>query len=447
MGSYKLPFLLDILELNARCLVLKSTELVRRAELVIPGGVNSPVRAYRSVGGNPPFIRRGEGARIFDVDGKSYIDFVCSWGPLIHGHNHPVISAAIAKALKDGVSFGAPTEIEVEFAELLTGFLPGVEMIRFVSSGTEATMSALRLARGATGRDRVIKFDGCYHGHSDSFLVQAGSGVATFGIAGSPGVPSSLAELTISLPYNNLTAVEAALAELGADSFAAIIVEPVAGNMGLVLPEPGFLEGLRKLCDLHGIVLIFDEVMSGFRVAAAGAAERFSVTPDLATYGKVIGGGLPVGAFGGKKELMRFLAPEGPVYQAGTLSGNPLAMAAGKASIELLLHYKPISRLERGGLLLTEALERFAAEAGVEIVTTVCGGMFGFFFTASRVKSFAEARESSQGNFLKFFHGALKRGLYFPASAYEACFLSSAHDEAILEEAIATIGLIFKEDF
>ncbi|MDD2942851.1 MAG: glutamate-1-semialdehyde 2,1-aminomutase [bacterium] len=425
----------------------KSTELVKRAEFVIPGGVNSPVRAYRSVGGNPPFICRGEGARIFDVDGNSYIDFVCSWGPLIHGHNHPKIKGAIVRALEDGTSFGAPTEIEVEFAELLTGILPGVEMIRFVSSGTEATMSALRLARGATGRDRVIKFDGCYHGHADSFLVQAGSGVATFGIAGSPGVPNSLAELTISLPYNSLESVEASLGEFGAETFAAIIVEPVAGNMGLVLPEAGFLEGLRKLCDIHGIVLIFDEVMSGFRVAVGGAAERFSVTPDLATYGKVIGGGLPVGAFGGKKELMSFLAPMGPVYQAGTLSGNPLAMAAGKASIELLLEDKSITRLETQGRLLTDALNKFAAESGIEIVSTVCGGMFGFFFSGDRVKSFADAKESNQENFLRFFHGALKRGLYFPPSAYEACFMSSCHDKLVLEEAISTIASIFREDF
>jgi len=404
----------------------KSLALLRRAERVIPGGVNSPVRAYTAVGGSPPFIARGKGAQIWDADGRRYIDYVGSWGPLILGHAQPGVLRAVARAAARGTSFGAPTEGEVEIAEKICAALPSVEMVRFVSSGTEATMSAIRLARGATGRKKILKFDGCYHGHADALLVGAGSGVATLGIPGSPGVPEEFVRLTVQAPYNDLAAVAAAFRTHGPE-LACVIVEPVAGNMGCVPPLRGFLEGLRELCDQHGALLIFDEVMTGFRVAWGGAQELYEIRPDLSCLGKVVGGGLPAAAYGGRRELMREIAPSGPVYQAGTLSGNPLAVAAGLETLRQLERPGVYEALTETARLLSAGLAERAVAAGVELCTAAVGGMFGFFFQPGPVRSFEEAKKSHGPRFRRFFAEMLARGVYLAPSAFEAGFVSLAH--------------------
>ena len=406
--------------------VSKSRVELRRARRSIPGGVNSPVRAFGSVGGVPRFIESARGARIRDIDGNEYIDYVGSWGPMILGHAHPKVLRAIRGALPHGTSFGAPTTGESDLAEAVRRVLPSVQKLRMVSSGTEATMSALRLARAVTGRSRILKFDGCYHGHSDGLLVGAGSGVATLGIPGSPGVPEAMTALTIQAPYNDLEATRAAFARWGED-LAAVIVEPVAGNMGLVPPLKGFLPGLRALCDEFGALLVFDEVMTGFRVARGGAQRLYGVRPDLTCLGKVVGGGLPAAAYGGRRELMERIAPEGDVYQAGTLSGNPLAVAAGLATLELLEAdgvYETLS--ERSGQLAC-GLAGLAAEEGVPLVSRSVGGMFGFFFHEGPVDDFAAAQQSDTEAFRRFFARMLEAGIYLAPSAYEAGFVSLAH--------------------
>ncbi len=414
----------------------RSRALFERARARIPGGVNSPVRAYRAVGGTPLFLAQGSGAHVIDVDGNRYVDYVGSWGPLILGHAHPAVQQAVQRALQLGTSFGAPTELEVELAELVCRVVPSVEKLRMVSSGTEATMSALRLARGATGRARILKFDGCYHGHVDSLLVGAGSGVATLGIPGSPGVPPALAELTIQVPYNDLAAAAQAFSRWGRE-LACAIVEPVAGNMGLVLPEPDFLRGLRELCDRSGALLIFDEVITGFRVALGGAQQRFGIRPDLSCLGKVLGGGLPAAAYGGSAALMDQLAPEGPIYQAGTLSGNPLAMAAGIATLTELQRPGVYEQLEASAQQLASGLAQAANAAGVPFCSSSIGGIAGFFFAAGPVRNFADAKRCDEQRFGRFFHGMLERGIYLAPSAYECSFVSTAHGPAELEATLA----------
>jgi glutamate-1-semialdehyde 2,1-aminomutase len=400
----------------------RSEKLFERAQQVIPGGVNSPVRAFRSVGGTPPFIVRGEGARIFDADGNAYIDYVCSWGPLLLGHRHPVVMEALAEALRCGTSFGAPTEREVELAEMIREAVPSMEMVRLVNSGTEATMSAIRLARAYTGRDMVVKFEGCYHGHVDSLLVQAGSGVATLGIPDTAGVPVSFAETTITVPYNSLEAAEHAFRKHG-DRIAAVIVEPVAGNMGCIPPVRGFLQGLGALTAQYGALLIFDEVMTGFRLSYGGAQQVYGVRPDLTTLGKVIGGGLPVGAYGGRADVMSLVAPAGPVYQAGTLSGNPLAVAAGLATLRYLkAHPEVYGDLERRTAEITAA-------APGSITVNRAGSMFTLFFTGEPVTDYASARRADTKRFAEFFHAMLERGIYLPPSQFEAAFVSAAHSD------------------
>jgi glutamate-1-semialdehyde 2,1-aminomutase len=400
----------------------KSEELFRRAQEIIPGGVNSPVRAFRSVGGNPPFIARGEGSHIFDVDGNEYIDYVGSWGPLLLGHRHPAILSALEKALALGTSFGAPTEQEVELAAAICDAVPSIEMVRLVNSGTEATMAAIRVARGFTGRDLIVKFEGCYHGHVDSLLVKAGSGLATLGIADTQGVPKAFCDTTIALPYNSAEAVEDAFRAHGA-KIAAVIVEPVVGNMGCVPPRAGYLEALRAITARHGALLIFDEVMTGFRVAYGGAQQLFGIHPDLTTLGKVIGGGLPVGAYGGRKDIMRKVAPAGPVYQAGTLSGNPLAVAAGLA----MLRYLKANPEVYGQLETRAAALCAAAPQGVTVNRT--GSMFTFFFTSGPVTDYESAKRSDTGRFGRFFQAMLERGIYLAPSQFEAAFVSAAHTE------------------
>ncbi len=402
----------------------------------MPGGVNSPVRAFGSVGGVPRFVDHARGARIFDADGNEYIDYVGSWGPMILGHAAPPVLRALRAALKRGTSFGAPTESETQLAELICGALPSVEQVRMVSSGTEATMSALRLARAVTGRSRILKFEGCYHGHADSLLVGAGSGVATLGIPGSPGVPQAFTELTVQAPFNALDAVQGAF-ERWRDEIACVIVEPVAGNMGMVAPEPGFLPGLRELCDRYGALLIFDEVMTGFRVAWGGAQRLFDVKPDLTCLGKVVGGGLPAAAYGGRRELMEQMAPEGPVYQAGTLSGNPLAMAAGAETLRELA--RPGSYEKLGALAdqLATGLREAAAEVEIPLCSQSLGGMFGFFFHAGPVHDFEQARQADAACFQRFFRGMLKRGVYLAPSPFEAGFVSLAHRPADLRATLA----------
>jgi len=420
----------------------RSQQLFQRAQLVIPAGVNSPVRAFRSVGGTPPFIQRGRGAQVWDADGRVYVDYVGSWGPLIVGHAHPDVVNAAQQAAERGLSFGAPTEQEVEMAELLCRLVPSLEQVRLVNSGTEATMSAIRLARGHTGRHRIVKFEGCYHGHADALLVKAGSGALTFGQPSSAGVPEPTAAHTVVLEYNNETALEQAFEREGAE-IAAVIVEPVAGNMNLVAPRTGFLELLRKLCTRYGAVLIFDEVMTGFRVALGGAQALYGVTPDLTTLGKVIGGGLPVGAFGGRRDIMRGIAPLGPVYQAGTLSGNPVAMAAGLATLKLVQVPGFYDRLAATTRALCDGLARAAQERGIPFSAASVGGMFGIFFRATPPASFAEAMQCDTETFNRFFHAMLAAGIYLAPSAYEAGFVSSAHGDAEIGRTIGAAKKVF----
>jgi len=410
-------------------------QLYEKAAGLIPGGVNSPVRAFRAVGGNPLFISRASGARVFDCDGNAYVDFLSSWGPMILGHAHPGVVRAIAEAAKDGTGYGLPTEREVEMAETLVAAFPSMARVRLVSSGTEAVMSAIRLARAFTGRDGIVKFEGCYHGHSDALLAKAGSGLATLGIPGSPGVPAAFAELTATLPYNDTEAFEAFLERRG-DRIAAVIVEPVAGNMGVVPPAPGFLESLRKRTAERGVVLIFDEVITGFRLTYGGWQNLSGIDPDLTCLGKIIGGGLPVAAFGGKREIMEMLAPEGPVYQAGTLSGNPLAVAAGLAALKILKEEEPYGELDRRSRMLCGELSGIFREAGVSVTVNRMGSMFTLFFQAGEVRDFATASRSDTDRFARFFRGMLREGVLLPPSQFEAAFLSTAHESEILERAL-----------
>lgn len=420
----------------------RSKDLFAEAQHYIPGGVNSPVRAFRSVGGTPVFFKRGEGAYLYDEDDRPYIDYVGSWGPMIAGHAHPAIVAAVQEAARHGLSFGAPTAIETELAKKLCGLVPSLELVRLCNSGTEATMSAIRLARGVTGRDRIVKFEGCYHGHSDSLLVKAGSGALTLGVPTSPGVPKELAQHTLTLTFNDLASVEETFRVLG-EQIACVIVEPIAGNMNCILPVPGFLEGLRKICDSYGSLLIFDEVMTGFRVALGGAQGRYGVTPDLTTLGKVIGGGMPVGAFGGKREVMEHLAPLGPIYQAGTLSGNPVAMAAGLTTLELICVPDFFLNLEAKTQALTEGMMARARAAEIPLTTNFAGGMFGFFFTEEeKVTTYAQATGCNMERFRTFFHAMLKQGIYLAPSAFEAGFISAAHSQADIETTLAAMERI-----
>ena len=410
----------------------RSEDLFNRALQCIPGGVNSPVRAFRAVGGNPPFIARGDGSRIWDVDGREYIDYVGSWGPLLFGHRPPEVLAALEDVLGTGTSFGAPTEREVELAEVICKMIPSVEKVRLVNSGTEATMSAIRLARGYTKRDRIVKFDGCYHGHGDSLLVKAGSGVATLGLPDSPGVPASLAQWTTVLPYNDVDALDREFGARGAE-IACVIIEPVAGNMGCVPPRPGYLKTLRELTRRAGSILIFDEVMTGFRVAAGGAQELYGIQPDLTTLGKVIGGGLPVGAYGGRADIMNQVAPAGPIYQAGTLSGNPLAVAAGLATLRRIQRENPYSRLEALG----ERLEAGLRRPGMTINRV--GSMFTVFFTSQNVVDFETAKTSNTLTFNSYFQAMLRQGIYLAPSQFEAAFLSTAHTIEDIERTISCV--------
>lgn len=406
-----------------------SKQLFERAQHTIPGGVNSPVRAFKHVGGTPVFIDRADGAYMYDVDGKRYIDYVGSWGPMLLGHNHPAIREAVIKAAEKGLSFGAPCPAEIDMAEKVRALVPSMEMVRMVSSGTEATMSAIRLARGYTGRNTIVKFEGCYHGHADSLLVKAGSGALTLGVPNSPGVPADFAKYTLTCEFNNLPQLEAIFAQQG-DDIACIIVEPVAGNMNCIPPATGFLQGLRALCDRYGSVLIFDEVMTGFRVALGGAQAYYQVQPDLTTLGKIIGGGMPVGAFGGKAAIMQHIAPLGPVYQAGTLSGNPIAMAAGLAALQEISKPGVYQALTAKTTALVQGLQACADKAGVPFTTNQVGGMFGLFFTSQpQVNSYQQATACDIAAFKRFFHLMLQQGVYLAPSAYEAGFLSLAHSD------------------
>jgi len=413
----------------------KSELLFQKARKYIPGGVNSPVRAGKAVGIDPPFIAEATGCLITDVDGNEYIDYICSWGPMILGHTHPDIIRAIKESIKHGTSFGAPTGVEVQMAETIVEMVPSIEMVRMVNSGTEATMSAIRLARGFTVRDKIIKFDGCYHGHADSLLVSAGSGVATLGIPGSPGVPRDLAKLTISLPFNNLESVVRAFHRFGSD-IAAVIVEPVPANMGVIIPDMDFLNGLRKITDEYGSILIFDEVISGFRLAHGGAQELFDIMPDLTCLGKIIGGGLPVGAYGGKKEIMSRMAPEGDVYQAGTLSGNPVAMAAGLATLNILKQGNIYEELEKKGRVLFSGIEEAANQAGVQVTVNRVGSLGSIFFHDQPVTDFHSANATNADIFSVYFKSMLEQGVYLAPSPYEAVFLSTAHTEDIIKKTI-----------
>lgn len=424
----------------------KSTQLFAEAQHYIPGGVNSPVRAFKSVGGNPVYIAKGEGSRIFDVDGNSYIDYIGSWGPLILGHAHPRVLAAITEVAALGTSFGAPTERETEMAKLVCEIVPSVEVVRMVNSGTEATMSALRLARGYTRRNKIMKFEGCYHGHADSLLIKAGSGVATLGLPDSPGVPEGTAHNTITVPYNDLESVKLAFEAFG-DDLAAVIVEPIGGNMGVVPPQPGFLEGLRKITEKHGTLLIFDEVMTGFRVALGGAQELYGITPDLTTMGKVIGGGLPVGAYGGKREIMQQVAPAGPIYQAGTLSGNPLAMAAGLTTLQELRKPGAYERLEKMSARLAEGLADNAKKLGIPHTLNRVGSMVCLFFTETPVINYETAKTSDLERFSAYFSYLLEEGIMIPPSQFEGMFVSLAHTDEDIERTIEASYKAMKKAF
>ncbi len=421
----------------------RSQELFARAKAVIPGGVSSPVRAFKAVGGTPLFLARAQGARVFDEDGRSYVDYVGSWGPMILGHAHPSILEAIAGAAARGTSFGAPCALEVELAERIVRHVPSVERVRFVSSGTEATMSALRVARGFTGRHKILKFDGCYHGHADSLLVAAGSGVATLAIPGSPGVPAGTVADTLVAPFNDAAAVEAAFAAHGAE-LAAVIVEPVCGNMGTVAPRPGFLEGLRELTRKNGTILIFDEVMTGFRLALGGAQRLYGVRPDMTCLGKIVGGGLPAAAYGGRAEIMTTVAPEGPVYQAGTLSGNPLAMAAGLTALELLAEPGIYERLEAKSARLEEGLREAARSARAPVTINRVGSMITAFFCDGPVLDYASAATSDTTRFARFFHAMLEAGVYLPPAQFEAAFVSLAHGEAEIDATVRAAEQAFR---
>ncbi|MBK8507725.1 MAG: glutamate-1-semialdehyde 2,1-aminomutase [Candidatus Competibacteraceae bacterium] len=420
----------------------RSKTLFDEAQRYIPGGVNSPVRAFRGVGGTPVFFKRGAGAYLYDEDDRRYIDYVGSWGPMIAGHAHPAVVRAVQRAADDGLSFGAPTAIETVMARKIQEFFPSMALVRMCNSGTEATMSAIRLARGFTHRNTLIKFEGCYHGHSDSLLVKAGSGALTLGVPTSPGVPEALAAHTVTVSYNDLAQVRDAFAALG-ETVAAIIVEPVAGNMNCIPPAPGFLAGLRELCDRYGSVLIFDEVMTGFRVAPGGAQQLYGITPDLTTLGKIIGGGMPVGAFGGKRAIMELLAPLGPIYQAGTLSGNPVAMAAGLATLDLIAAPGFHDALAVKTRRLCDGLVAAAREAGIPLTANAVGGMFGLFFSSETVASYAQAVACDVERFKSFFHGMLAEGVYLAPSAFEAGFVSSAHAEADIEATVEAARRVF----
>ena len=422
----------------------KSKKLFSQAREVIPGGVNSPVRACQSVGADPCFIDHAQGCYLYDADGNEFVDYVGSWGPMILGHRHPAVVQAIGAAVEMGTSFGAPTEMEIELARLVIDAVPSVEMIRMVNSGTEATMSAIRLARAATRRDGIIKFDGCYHGHADTLLVDAGSGVATLAIAGSPGVPQNFIGHTLSLPFNDAEAVEKVMAEKG-DQIAAVIVEPVAGNMGLVQPVVGFLESLRTLCDRYGTVLIFDEVMTGFRVAHGGAQSVYGIRPDLSCFGKIIGGGLPVGAYGGRRDLMAQIAPQGPVYQAGTLSGNPLAMAAGIATLKEIAKPGFYEALDVASARLLDGLKAKADKAGIAVTTDRVGSMMGLYFSPGPVTNFQEAKTSDLDRFSTYYRAMRDRGIYLAPSQFEASFVSAAHDATAIDKTLEAAQAVFGE--
>ena len=421
----------------------RSHDLFQQAQNHIPGGVNSPVRAFKGVGGDPIFFKKAKGAYLIDEDNNRYIDYVGSWGPMIVGHAHPKVISAVQETAANGLSFGAPTAIEIVLAEMVCALVPSIEKVRMVSSGTEATMSAIRLARGYTGRDKIVKFEGCYHGHADSLLVKAGSGALTLGVPSSAGVPEGLAQHTITLTYNNIEEVEKIFDEIG-DQIAAIIVEPVAGNMNCIPPVPGFLEGLRSVTEKHGSVLIIDEVMTGFRVALGGAQGHYGITPDLTTLGKVLGGGMPVGAFGGKKEIMDHIAPDGPVYQAGTLSGNPVAMAAGLATLEQVAMPGFHDKLSATAKSLVDGIQEAANKTGIPLTTNQVGGMFGIFFTEEKnITSFAQVMNCDQERFKKFFHGMLEEGIYLAPSAFETGFVSSKHGKNEIAETVAAAGKVF----
>ena len=421
----------------------RSARLFEEAKRFIPGGVNSPVRAFKAVGGTPPFIERAKGSRVWDVDGNEYIDFVASWGPMILGHAHPQVIEAVKEAAERGTSYGAPTALEVEMARMICSALPSVEMVRMVNSGTEAVMSAIRLARAFTGRDKVVKFAGCYHGHADGLLVRAGSGATTLGVPDSPGVPEGYASLTLIAPYNDLEALRALMKEHRGE-VACVVVEPVAGNMGVVPPEEGFLEGLRRACDEEGCLLIFDEVITGFRIGWSGAQGLYGVRPDLTCLGKIIGGGFPVGAFGGRREVMERLAPVGDVYQAGTLSGNPLAMAAGLKTLQILKENDPYGRLEEMSSYLCEEASKIARSLGLDLFFSRVGSMFTFFFTRGPVRDYESARRSDTAAYSRYFWTLLREGIYVAPSQFEAAFLSTAHTEEDLERTLSALEKAFR---
>ena len=422
-----------------------SSQLFEKAKRVIPGGVNSPVRAFRSVGGDPVFFARGNGPFLYDTDGKKYIDYVGSWGPMILGHAHPEVLSRVKAIIDNGLSFGAPTEIEITLAEKVCELMPNVEKVRMVNSGTEAAMSAVRLARGFTGRDKIIKFEGCYHGHADGLLVKAGSGALTLGVPTSPGVPADYARHTVTLTYNDIAQAQDVFNDIGSE-IAAVIVEPVAGNMNCVAPVPGFLDGLRQLTEQYQSLLIFDEVMTGFRVALGGAQTLYNIKPDLTVLGKVIGGGMPVGAFGGRADIMDHIAPEGPVYQAGTLSGNPVAMCAGLATLDLISHPGFYEQLEGKANALLQGLMDAASKNNIPFTTNQVGGMFGLFFSdEEKISYFSQVMACDQERFKTFFHGMLQQGIYLAPSAFEAGFISAAHDTEEIEQTIETADIVFRK--